>query len=67
VDWQALTSIDQTRVIFGIRIYHVPGKPILASWMGSQKVAEGERILRETRIPAFRYPDSAAQAFCAMW
>ncbi len=43
------------------------GKPILASWMGGQEVAEGERILHEIGIPTFRYPDSAAQAFCAMW
>ncbi len=43
------------------------GKPILASWMGGQEVAEGERILHEMGIPTFRYPDSAAQAFCAMW
>ncbi len=43
------------------------GKPILASWMGGREVAEGERILREAGIPTFRNPDSAAQAFCALW
>lgn len=41
-------------------------KPILACWMGGNQVAEGERILREAGIPAFPYPDAAAQAFCTL-
>ena len=45
-----------------------PGrKPILASWMGGDAVAEGENILNEHHIPAFPYPDTAARAFGAMW
>jgi len=42
-------------------------KPILASWMGGEIVAEGAKILREAGVPTFAYPDTAARAFCLMW
>jgi acetyltransferase len=42
-------------------------KPILASWMGADKVAAGEDILNAANIPTFKYPDRAARAFCYMW
>lgn len=43
------------------------GKPVLASWMGSAEVEDGERILRQADIPTFSYPDTAAEMFQAMW
>src|SRR6266581_606144 len=43
------------------------GKPVLASWMGGQTVAEGEAILNAAGIPTFSYPDTAARAFDYMW
>jgi acetyltransferase len=43
------------------------GKPVLASWMGGQSVAEGESILNAAGIPTFAYPDTAARAFDYMW
>jgi acetyltransferase len=43
------------------------GKPVLASWMGGQTVAEGEAILNGAGIPTFAYPDTAARAFDYMW
>ena len=43
------------------------GKPVLASWMGGQSVAEGEAILNAAGIPTFAYPDTAARAFDYMW
>jgi acetyltransferase len=43
------------------------GKPVLASWMGGQTVAEGEAILNAAGIPTFAYPDTAARAFDYMW
>jgi acetyltransferase len=43
------------------------GKPILASFMGGQSVAEAMTILDRAGIPAFAYPDSAARAFCYLW
>ncbi len=45
-----------------------PGrKPILASWMGGDAVAEGADILNDHHIPVFPYPDTAARVFDAMW
>jgi len=42
-------------------------KPLLASWMGGENVAEGEAILNRANIPTFRYPDTAARAFHSTW
>lgn len=42
-------------------------KPVLASWMGGDAVAEGEVLLNRGRIPTFPYPDTAARIFTAMW
>jgi len=43
------------------------GKPVLASWMGGNSVAEGEEILKSAGIPSFFYPDTAVRAFNYMW
>ncbi|MFZ0808208.1 MAG: acetate--CoA ligase family protein, partial [Candidatus Sulfotelmatobacter sp.] len=43
------------------------GKPVLASWMGGEGVAEGTAILNGAGIPTFSYPDTAARAFTYMW
>ena len=45
----------------------IPGKPILASWMGGKDVAEGESILNKAGIPTFHHPDMAARLFNYMW
>ncbi|WP_342374593.1 bifunctional acetate--CoA ligase family protein/GNAT family N-acetyltransferase [Myxococcus stipitatus] len=45
----------------------LPGKPVLASWMGGSEVAAGERILNDAGIPTFGYPDTAARIFNYMW
>ncbi len=50
-----------------LKFKKLPGKPILASWMGSDAVADGEAILNAAGIPTFQYPDMAARAFCYMW
>ena len=46
---------------------HTTGKPLLASWMGGDGVAEGTAILNTAGIPTFSYPDTAARAFTYMW
>lgn len=46
---------------------HSTGKPVLASWMGGDFVAEGESILRQAGIPDFPFPDDAARAFEFTW
>lgn len=45
----------------------LPGKPVIASWMGGQDVAAGEAALNRARIPTYSYPDSAARVFQSMW
>jgi acetyltransferase len=42
-------------------------KPLLASWMGGDDVAEGETLLNRANIPTFPYPDLGARAFQYMW
>jgi acetyltransferase len=44
-----------------------PGKPILANWMGGKQMSEGVRVLNESGIPTYAYPDSAARTFQYMW
>jgi len=46
---------------------HSTGKPLLASWMGGDGVAEGTAVLNAAGIPTFSYPDTAARAFTYMW
>ena len=46
---------------------HSSGKPVIASWMGGDGVAEGTAILNTAGIPTFSYPDTAARAFTYMW
>jgi acetyltransferase len=45
----------------------IPGKPLLASWMGGLEVEPGQRILNEAGVPTYKYPDGAARAFYYMW
>ena len=46
---------------------HIPGKPLLASWMGGQEVEPGQQILNDAGVPTYKYPDMAARAFYYMW
>src|SRR5208283_2209786 len=43
------------------------GKPVLASWMGGNSIAEGEAVRNSAGIPTFPFPDTAARAFTYMW
>lgn len=45
----------------------LPGKPLLASWMGGETVKMGAQILSDAGIPVFDYPDDAAKTFAMMW
>jgi acetyltransferase len=63
---QAMT--DPTRTAQALIPYaHIPGKPVLASWMGGRDVGQGARILGEAGIPTFEYPDTAAEMFNYLW
>jgi len=59
---------DPTQVARQITQFaHSSGKPLIASWMGGDGVAEGTSILNTAGIPTFSYPDTAARAFTYMW
>jgi acetyltransferase len=45
----------------------IPGKPVLASWMGGRDVADGARLLSAAGIPTFDYPDTAVRMFNYLW
>jgi acetyltransferase len=63
---QAMT--DPTGTAETLKPYaRIPGKPVLASWMGGKDVAEGENILNRIGIPTFQQPDMAARLFNYMW
>jgi len=44
-----------------------PSKPLLTSFMGEIKVADGVRALREAHVPAFDTPEDAVAAFMNMY
>ena len=63
---QAMT--DPTQTAERLKPYAaVPGKPVLASWMGGVDIAAGEAILARSNIPTFKHPDTAARVFSHMW
>jgi len=59
---QAMT--DPTKTAEQLKPFaQIPGKPVIASWMGGKDVEAGEAILNHANIPAFPYPDTAARIF----
>lgn len=59
---------DPTAVAKSVKAFaNMPGKPLLASWMGGESVSKGTRILNNANIPVFEYPDDAAKTFGTMW
>jgi acetyltransferase len=59
---------DPTQTAEQLKPYaQIPGKPVLASWMGGAEVDAGEKILNRANIPTFAYPDTAVRAFNYMW
>lgn len=64
---QAMT--DATKIAFQLQevAKELQGKPLLASWMGGEKVADGETILNRAGIYTIPYPDTAAHLFNLMW
>lgn len=59
---------DPTRTAEALQPFSkIPGKPLLASWMGGPGVQAGIDALNQAAIPTFSYPDTAARAFNYMW
>jgi acetyltransferase len=63
---QAMTDPSATARAL-VKHARIEGKPVLASWMGGEDVAEGAAILREAGIPTFAYPDTACVLFNHLW
>ncbi len=63
---QAMTDPTETAQL--LTAYNkLRGKPLLASWMGAEQVAEGMHVLNQAGIPTFPYPESAVRVFQYMW
>lgn len=42
-------------------------KPVFAAWMGEEKVEAGREAFEVGKIPSYRYPESAVDAFLRIW
>ena len=42
-------------------------KPLIASWMGGNSVAQGKQVFSKAGIPCFEYPDDASWSLATMW
>jgi len=63
---QAMTHPTQAAEALCAAAKHTT-KPILASWMGGDAVAEARDIMNRAGLPTYDYPDEAARAFQFMW
>lgn len=63
---QSMTNVLGTAEAI-VRIARVTRKPILCCFMGVIDVSAGVKHLQENRIPVFRFPEQAAQAFGALY
>jgi acetyltransferase len=62
---QEMTEVEGTAEIIG-KVASQTDKPILTSFMGKKSIQEGERILREGKVPNYAYPEHAVRSFEAM-
>ncbi|MEM6254284.1 MAG: bifunctional acetate--CoA ligase family protein/GNAT family N-acetyltransferase [Cyanobacteria bacterium P01_D01_bin.156] len=63
---QAMTDPTKTAEQLQSRVHQWKKMPLLASWMGTDAVREGEARLNESSIFTLPYPDAAAQVFTLM-
>jgi acetyl coenzyme A synthetase (ADP forming)-like protein len=63
---QAMTDPKRTAEALATAVKQ-RSKPVIASWMGGERVAEGVLSLARSGIPCFPYPDTAARVFTDMW
>jgi len=62
---QAMTEIETTAKAIGTAAQG-SGKPVLACFMGEDRVGPGIEILRRYGVPNYAFPERAASAFAAM-
>jgi len=63
---QAMTQAAETAEVIARVSKHKSNKPILACFLGAQKVADGIEVLRQNRIPQYDSPESAVATIRAM-
>jgi len=62
---QAMTDIEDIAKTI-CRVSGKYSKPVLSCFMGIADVSKGERILKEEKIPHYRFPEAAARAMANM-
>lgn len=62
---QAMTKPDSVAKAVA-RIAAETSKPILAAWLGGERVREGAEILAESGVPVYRTPEQAVGAFMTL-
>jgi acetyl coenzyme A synthetase (ADP forming)-like protein len=62
----AVESMTQVAEVL-VKFAKVPGRPVLASFMGGAAASAAAEVVEKAGIPNFPYPDSAARAFASMW
>ncbi|MHB8844853.1 MAG: acetate--CoA ligase alpha subunit [Nitrospirota bacterium] len=59
---QAMTDVDATAGHV-IRVAQTTDKPVLASFMGAQRVRGAAELFKQASLPNFSYPETAVRAF----
>ncbi len=62
---QAMTEIVDTANAVG-KLSQRTDKPILAAFMGEERIKAGEDVLASYNVPNYKFPEQAARAFAAM-
>ncbi|MDO8729881.1 MAG: acetate--CoA ligase family protein [Candidatus Omnitrophota bacterium] len=62
---QAMTDLEAIARVIG-QAAKGTRKPVLACFMGVTDVSNGSRILREERVPHYRFPEAAVRALARM-
>jgi len=63
---QAMTKSTEIAELVS-KIAAKTNKTVLASWMGAEDVAEGEKILEDANVPVYDTPEEAVRTFMLMY
>ena len=63
---QGMTDPERSAVLLS-KAAEKMTKPLIASWMGGDRMQIASKLLNEAQIPTFEYPDAAARSFAYMW
>jgi len=62
---QAMTEVEDTAHEVA-RLKKLTAKPVLASFMGGERVRRGAEILRDEQVPVYPYPEDGVKSFEAL-